>query len=76
GVGAAQRVTKAGYRWSIMGENIAEGQRTAADVTQAWMNSADHRTNILNCAFRNLGVGLAYDAHNTPFWTQDFAAPL
>jgi uncharacterized protein YkwD len=76
GVSAAQRITNAGYRWSSMGENIAEGQRTPADVMTAWMNSAGHRANILNCGYRNIGVGLAYDAHHTPFWTQDFAAPL
>lgn len=76
GVTAAQRITNAGYRWSAMGENIAAGQRTPADVMQAWMNSAGHRANILNCGFRNIGVGLAYDSHHTPFWTQDFATPL
>ncbi len=76
GVSAAQRITNAGYRWSSMGENIAEGQRTPADVMAAWMNSAGHRANILNCGYRNIGVGLAYDSHHTPFWTQDFAAPL
>jgi uncharacterized protein YkwD len=76
GVTAAQRITNAGYRWSSMGENIAEGQRTPADVMNAWMNSPGHRANILNCGFRNIGVGLAYDAKHTPIWTQDFAAPL
>lgn len=73
GVTAAQRITNAGYSWSSMGENIAEGQATPASVMQAWMNSSGHRANILNCGFRNIGVGLAYDARRTPFWTQDFA---
>ncbi|MEN3308520.1 MAG: hypothetical protein V7603_4722 [Micromonosporaceae bacterium] len=75
GVTAAQRVSNAGYRWSSMGENIAAGQRTPADVMQAWMNSSGHRANILNCGFRNIGVGLAYDSRHTPYWTQDFASP-
>ena len=42
----------------------------------AWMNSPGHRANILNCGFRNIGVGLAYDSKHTPYWTQDFATPL
>ena len=25
------------------------------------MNSSGHRANILNCGFRNIGIGLAYD---------------
>ncbi|WP_157407741.1 CAP domain-containing protein [Actinomadura atramentaria] len=68
------RITAAGYRWSTYGENIAAGQRTPADVMNAWMNSPGHRANILNCAFTGLGVGLA-TAGGTPRWTQDFAAP-
>jgi uncharacterized protein YkwD len=41
----------------------------------AWMNSAGHRANILNCDLRNIGVGLAYNAKHTPYWTQDFGTP-
>jgi uncharacterized protein YkwD len=40
-----------------------------------WMNSDGHRKNILNCGFRNLGVGLAYDGGHQPYWTQDFGTP-
>jgi len=41
---------------------------------QAWMNSSGHRANILNCRFRNIGIGLAYDGRS-PVWTQDFGTP-
>jgi uncharacterized protein YkwD len=75
GVTADTRVTSAGYRWSAVGENIAMGQKDPASVMAAWMNSAGHRANILNCDYRNLGVGLAYNASNTPYWTQDFGTP-
>jgi uncharacterized protein YkwD len=56
--------------------DIAEGQRTPADVMTTWMNSSGHRANILDCGFRNIGVGLAYDSKHTPYWTQDFGTPL
>jgi uncharacterized protein YkwD len=72
GVTFSTRISNAGYQWSMAAENIAKGQPTPAAVMQAWMNSAGHRTNILNCGYRNLGVGLAYDASRTPVWTQDF----
>lgn len=76
GVTFDQRITQAGYRWSGAAENIAKGQPDAASVMAAWMNSPGHRANILNCGYRDIGVGLAYDASHTPLWTQDFGSPL
>jgi uncharacterized protein YkwD len=64
------RARQAGYE-QASGENIAFGQRTPADVMAAWMNSPLHRANILNCASKAIGVGLAYRG-NTPYWTQLF----
>ncbi|HEY9439712.1 MAG TPA: sigma-70 family RNA polymerase sigma factor [Streptomyces sp.] len=69
------RITAAGYRWSTYGENIAEGQRTPAEVMDSWMNSEGHRANILNCAFKELGVGRA-DSPKGLVWTQDFGTSL
>jgi uncharacterized protein YkwD len=66
------RAKAAGYSQPI-GENIAKGQRTPESVMDAWMNSAGHRRNILNCDARAIGVGLAFDG-NTPIWTQLFGA--
>jgi uncharacterized protein YkwD len=75
GVDFATRISDEGYRWSGAAENIAKGQRDAAAVMDAWMNSPGHQANILTCGYRNIGVGVAYDAHNTPLWTQDFGTP-
>jgi uncharacterized protein YkwD len=75
GVDFASRITREGYKWAGAGENIAKGQRDARAVMDAWMNSDGHRQNILNCGYRDIGVGLAYDAKKTPLWTQDFASP-
>jgi uncharacterized protein YkwD len=71
GVDFATRIENEGYRWSNAGENIASGQRNATEVMKAWMNSPGHRANILNCNFKNLGVGMVLDG-NRPMWTQDF----
>ena len=68
------RMRAAGYRGSLMGENIAGGQPTPAAVMSAWMHSAGHRANILNCGFTVIGVGV-YRLASSPFrvyWTQDF----
>jgi len=54
------------------GENVARGQRTAADVMTSWMNSEGHRANILNCGFRAIGVGAARGVDGTVVWGQLF----
>jgi uncharacterized protein YkwD len=76
GVTFDKRITDAGYRWSSVGENIAKGQKDAASVMRSWMSSPGHRANILNCTFKDIGIGLAYDSRRAPFWTQDFGTPL
>lgn len=53
------------------GENIGRGQTTAQDVMDSWMDSPDHRANILNCQYTTLGVG-AHFGDDGPWWTQDF----
>ncbi len=52
-------------------ENIAYGQRDAAAVMDAWMNSPGHRANILDCSLSRLGVGVA-EGPGGPWWTQLF----
>ena len=75
------RMTRAGYQWSGAGENIAAGYVTPEDVMKGWMGSDGHRTNILNCSFRDIGVGYIYLADDTGpvnyhhYWTQVFGAP-
>ncbi|OKJ70051.1 sigma-70 family RNA polymerase sigma factor [Streptomyces sp. CB02460] len=75
GSGPGERITAADYRWSTYGENIAKGQRTPADVMNSWMNSPGHRANILNCSFKELGVGIQ-DSPGGIVWTQDFGARM
>jgi uncharacterized protein YkwD len=75
GVEFATRITAAGYAWRGAGENIAKGYRTPEAVMAGWMNSAGHKANILNCGFRDLGVGVAADSGGTLLWTQDFGTP-
>ncbi|MGW2860595.1 sigma-70 family RNA polymerase sigma factor [Streptomyces sp. NPDC001205] len=71
GAGPGERITAAGYQWSTYGENIARGQADAAAVMDSWMHSPGHRANILNCAFKEIGIGVHYGSGG-PWWTQDF----
>ncbi|MEV5330708.1 CAP domain-containing protein [Streptomyces werraensis] len=62
-----ERLTRAGYAWSTYGENVAYGYSTPEQVMQGWMTSPGHKANILNCSFKEIGVGLS-----GTYWTQDF----
>jgi len=55
-------ITAAGYDYQTAGENLAYGFATAADTLTAWMNSPEHRANVLNTTYKDVGFGIA----NTP----------
>lgn len=73
----ADRVTRAGYRWRAVGENIAAGARTPEAVVKGWLESPGHCANIMNADYREMGVAYAVNAEANPgiYWTQVFAAP-
>ena len=58
-----------GISYKAAGENIAKGQKSAAQVVQAWMNSEGHRANIMSTKYTHIGVGYVADGH---YWTQMF----
>lgn len=73
GKGPGDRMTAAGYRWSTYGENIFKSPKDARTAMEGWMKSPGHRSNILNCAFKEIGVGINFSS-NGPWWTQNFGA--
>ena len=44
---------------------------SAADMHNAWLNSPDHRANILSPAYSSMGIGLAY-ANGEVLATENF----
>jgi uncharacterized protein YkwD len=73
-----ERATRAGYRWRMVGENIASGVRTPREVVAGWLASPHHCANIMTAGFRQMGVAFAVNPASTQGidWTQDFGAPL
>jgi uncharacterized protein YkwD len=72
-----ERAKDAGYDWRAIGENIAEGQTSVAEVMTTWMHSPGHRRNILDRDFKELGVGLALGRSGGGYrveWVQTFGA--
>ncbi|WP_225096080.1 CAP domain-containing protein [Streptomyces sp. CoH27] len=66
------RAAAAGSRLRTIGENIACGQRSAAEVVAGWMNSPGHRANILKREFGHIGVGFAGGGRAGTYWCQLF----
>ena len=56
-----ERIVREGYVGRRLGENVAEGQTTVAEVMNSWMNSPPHRENILG-QFSEIGVAYATSA--------------
>ena len=53
-------------------ENIAAGQPTVTAVMDAWMASAGHRANILDCSAVAMGAASANGGSYGIYWVQDF----
>ena len=56
-------IAAAGYSYSLAGENLAYGFADANETITGWMNSAEHRANILNSGYQNVGFGIASSPH-------------
>lgn len=79
---ALDRVQRAGYNARAVGENIAEGQSTSAEVMDEWMASPVHRAHILSLEMLEIGCAVAFGKNARGYeivWVQDFglrAEPL
>ncbi len=52
-------IAASGYQYQAAGENLAYGFGNASDTITGWMNSPEHRANILNAGYQNVGFGAA-----------------
>jgi uncharacterized protein YkwD len=74
----AQRVTRTGYSWSLVAENIAAGQPNVQSVMASWTSSDGHCANLMHPGLRDIGLacmpggsGASYGS----YWTMNLAAP-
>lgn len=70
GSDVGERATDAGYRWRLVGENIAVGQRSVDEVVAAWLASPSHCRQVMDP--RVIEIGAAEDGR---YWTQVFGTP-
>lgn len=55
-----QWIDRAGYQYVEAGENLAKNFSTPEAIVTAWMNSDEHRANILNADYQDIGVAVAH----------------
>lgn len=74
----ADRVSRIGYRWRGVGENIATGAPDAEAVVKGWIASPGHCGNIMGAQFTEMGIAYVVNRNSNAgiYWTQVFARPL
>ncbi len=55
----SQRIAAAGYPGGTLAENIFAGDPTAQGAFDSWRNSPGHNANMLNPAYKAIGIGRA-----------------
>jgi hypothetical protein len=68
----AHDLTAAGLRWTVAGENVGVGA-SVDSVEKAFMNSHEHRSNILDRRFNAIGVSVVAADDGHVYVTQIFA---
>jgi hypothetical protein len=67
-----------GYSFDYAGENLAVNFTDSQDVTNAWMNSPEHRANILSGDFTQIGIATAqgiYNGQSATYVVEEFGTP-
>ncbi len=67
-----------GYDFVYAGENLAVNFSDSSDVNTAWMSSPEHRANILDPHYTQIGIATAqgmYQGRPTTFVVQEFGSP-
>lgn len=70
---------KAGYAYSIAGENLARDFDTSQGVINGWMNSPSHRANMLTEKYHHIGIAVVngvLGGHETTLVVQHFGTPV
>lgn len=80
GYGPSHWADTAGYKYRVIGENLALGGfESDADLVEAWMESPGHRENILKAEFQEIGVAVGkgnFEGDETWIAVQVFGKPL
>jgi uncharacterized protein YkwD len=68
------RISEAGYRFSLAGENISAGRSTVEEAIGSWLKSPPHCANIMRPEFVDVGVACAFNSSSR--WQSRWAMEL
>jgi uncharacterized protein YkwD len=74
GSSPADRITRAGYKWRMVGENLASGIMTPDEAVAGWLQSPHHCANLMTARFTEMGLAFAVNPRTDSgvYWTQTF----
>ena len=67
GKNVGERVDRFDYEWTVIGENIAEGQSSFDEAMEDWIKSPSHCKMIMDPNVKEMGV-----ARSGRYWVQHF----
>jgi len=72
-----ERITRAGYKWRTVGENLASGAMTPEEAVSVWIHSPHHCANLMDGHFTQMGIAFAVNPATDAgaYWTQTFGTP-
>jgi uncharacterized protein YkwD len=73
--GPGERAVAAKYSFFSIGENLAAGQETPAEVMRVWMESPSHRAIILDGRWTEIGIAVRMGGKHGIYWVQEFGDP-
>jgi uncharacterized protein YkwD len=73
GSSPADRITRTGYKWRMVGENLASGMTTPEEAVAGWLQSPHHCANLMTQGFTEMGLAFVVNPSGSDiYWTQTF----
>ena len=74
----SRRVSRAGYRWQVVAENIAAGLETSEEVIAQWLHSPEHCRNIMERNLSEIGAACRRNRSSRygTYWTLVLGSPI
>ena len=75
GSNPGERVSRAGYHWDVVAENVASGQTSADDIAATWLESPGHCNNLMDAKYIETGIAYALNPGDGRdiYWVQVYA---
>lgn len=74
----AARVSRTGYQWRNVAENIAAGAPDVEAVVQGWIDSPGHCANLMDRRYKEMGIAFVVNEKSDAdiYWVQVFGTRL